>query len=169
VTDSIALKELIIRPMELKDVARVHEIDVQSFNLPWPERSYLFELNENPASRLWVAESNDHDGKLLVVGMIVLWKIIDEAHIGTLAVTPEQRRKRIGERLLAKALLVAHAEGVSNVYLEVRRGNLAAQQLYRRFGFEVTGTRPRYYRDNGEDALMMTLAKIDPLKVINFT
>ncbi len=168
-TDSIALKELAIRPMELKDVARVHEIDVQSFSLPWPERSYLFELNENPASRLWVAELNEIDHRPLVVGMIVLWKIVDEGHIGTLAVAPDYRRKRIAERLLAKALLVAHAEGVRNAYLEVRRGNLAAQELYRRFGFEVVGARPRYYRDNGEDALMMTLAKIDPLKVINFT
>jgi ribosomal-protein-alanine N-acetyltransferase len=45
--------------------------------------------------------------------------------------------------------------------LEVRAGNLAAQALYRGFGFEVAGRRPRYYTDDGEDALVMTTPPLD--------
>jgi [ribosomal protein S18]-alanine N-acetyltransferase len=48
--------EVIIRPMKLEDIEQVHQIDVLSFSLPWPERSFRFELTENRSSRLWVAE-----------------------------------------------------------------------------------------------------------------
>ena len=40
--------------------------------------------------------------------------------------------------------------------LEVRASNDVAQGLYRSFGFEEAGRRPRYYSDDGEDALVMT-------------
>ena len=71
---------LIVRRMNVEDVPAAHEIDKLSFTLPWPERSFRFEVTSNPASRCWVAEL---DGRL--VGMLVLWKIVDEAHIATLA------------------------------------------------------------------------------------
>jgi ribosomal-protein-alanine N-acetyltransferase len=47
------------------------------------------------------------------------------------------------------------------VTLEVRISNLAARQLYERFGFRPVGVRPRYYTDNGEDALIMTTEPLD--------
>ena len=46
---------------------------------------------------------------------------------------------------------------MQSAFLEVRVGNEAAQEMYRRFGFQVTGRRPKYYRDNDEDAILMTL------------
>ena len=51
--------DVLIRPMKLEDISQVHEIDVQSFSLPWPERSFRYELTENQTSRLWVAEVGD--------------------------------------------------------------------------------------------------------------
>jgi ribosomal-protein-alanine N-acetyltransferase len=45
--------------------------------------------------------------------------------------------------------------------LEVRASNIAAQQLYYHLGFEIVARRPRYYRDNNEDALIMTLHNLD--------
>ena len=89
--------------------------------------------------------------------MLVLWLILDEAHIGTIAAHPDYRRLGIGARLLAQALLQASREGAAVSLLEVRRGNLAAQELYRRFGYQVDGVRKHYYRDNGEDAILMSL------------
>jgi [ribosomal protein S18]-alanine N-acetyltransferase len=147
--------------MALKDVPRVREIDVASFSLPWPERSFRFEITDNPASRLWVAEIIDSQGHSQVVGMIVMWLILDEAHIGTFAIHPDYRRKGIGKDLLIESLLEAFATGVRLCYLEVRRSNLAAQSLYEKFGFQITSVRPHYYRDNGEDAMLMTLNSID--------
>lgn len=151
-----------VRAMSQDDVARVHEIDVASFSLPWPERSYRFELEENPASRLYVAEVEGENGTRIIAGMVVMWFILDEAHIGTFAVDSAYRREGIGRRLLAESLLQAYNSGVRRCYLEVRRSNQAAQALYHNFGFQMTSIRAHYYRDNGEDALLMTL---DPIRV----
>ncbi|MDR3575611.1 MAG: ribosomal protein S18-alanine N-acetyltransferase [Anaerolineaceae bacterium] len=151
-----------IRPMNLEDIQTVHQIDVRSFSLPWPERSYRFELTENPASRCWVAQITKADGQIQIVGMVVMWQIIDEAHIGTLAIDPDFRQHGIGRRMLAQALLEAAGEGIQKVFLEVRRNNTAAQALYKGFGFEVSSVRRHYYPDTGEDALLMTLDGIRP-------
>lgn len=151
---------IIIRAMTEADIDAVHAIDTISFSLPWPKRSYEFELKGNPAAHLWVAEWISSTGGNRVVGMIVTWWIVDEVHIATLAVLPEFRNHGIGERLLRKALVEARKNGAFRSLLEVRRGNLDAQNLYRKYGYKVVAIRPHYYRDNGEDAFLMDL---DPI------
>jgi len=148
-----------VRPTREEDLEQIQVIDQHSFNLPWPARAFRHELLENPHARLWTAEANSGEGAV-VVGVIVVWLIIDEVHIATIAVQPEFRRRGIGRRLLAAALQDALRSGCRNATLEVRAGNQAAQSLYRRFGFEVVGWRPRYYRDNQEDAILMTAANL---------
>ena len=152
---------LTVRRMTIEDVPTAHEIDVASLTLPWPERSLRFEVTDNPAARCWVAEL---DGRL--VGMLVLWVIVDEAHIATIATHPEYRQQGIASQLLAAALNSAHAEGAQSALLEVRAGNQAAQEMYRKFGFEEVGRRERYYKDNYEDAVLMTLSHL-PVKLYN--
>ncbi len=149
-----------IRRMTLDDIEQVVEIDKASFSLPWPERSFRFEVTDNPASRAWVAEMN---GK--IVGMIVAWLLIDEAHIATIATHPDFRRKGTAGRLLVHALRSMQSEGARTSVLEVRESNLAAQEMYRKFGFEESGRRPRYYRDNDEDAILMSLHTLEGLNV----
>lgn len=154
-----------IRSMEMKDVQRVWEIDVASFSLPWPERSYRFEIEQNPASHCYVIEISQDEEPPVVAGMLVMWFILDEAHIGTIAIDNQFRRMGLGRCLLAEALMDAYQKGIRMTYLEVRRSNLAAQELYQQFGFVVAGIRNRYYKDNGEDALLMTLNPIDPVRL----
>jgi len=149
-----------IRRMILEDVPAVHAIDLLSFSLPWPERSFRYELTENQVSRGWVA---DVDGT--IAAMLVLWLIVDEAHIATIAVHPDFRRQGIGEQILLYALRAARNEGAQRAFLEVRAGNIAAQAMYKKYGFEVVGVRPGYYKDNNEDALLMNLEKFDFLEV----
>jgi ribosomal-protein-alanine N-acetyltransferase len=50
--------------------------------------------------------------------------------------------------------------GAHEVTLEVRVSNTVAQNLYRKYGFEVVGRRPGYYRDNDEDADLMTVSGV---------
>lgn len=150
------------RPMALADIPRVHEIDALSFSLPWSERSYLFELLENKASLILVAEAGRSGVEAELVGMIVIWVILDEAHVATIATHPDFRGQGIGQQLLARGLLAAYERGARLSYLEVRRGNLIAQTMYRRFGYQVVGERPGYYQDNHEDALLMTLPELRP-------
>jgi ribosomal-protein-alanine N-acetyltransferase len=148
--------DVIIRLMVEDDLDQVHAIDQISFSLPWPKRAFRYELLENPNSILLVAELSRK-----VVGAIVVWMIVDEAHISTLAVLPEHRRQGYAQKLVIEALISAVESGAQHATLEVRASNLAAQNLYRGFGFEIVGRRPRYYLDNQEDALIMTLADLD--------
>lgn len=154
-SDSIAL-QIHIRPMQEADLPQVLEIDRRSFSIPWPERAFHYELFENPGSMLWVAETPVSEEAHKIIGMIVVWLIIDEAHIATIAVCPEYRRQGVASRLLTEALKKVIQQGFTVATLEVRAHNHAAQNLYARFGFRVVGTRPRYYQDNHEDAWIMT-------------
>jgi ribosomal-protein-alanine N-acetyltransferase len=147
--------------MQPEDLQPVQAIDRISFSLPWPASAYRYELHENPNSLLWVAEVTQPGGDRAVAGMVVVWLIIDEAHIATIAVHPDYRGHGIAGELMAAALRGSHARGMLTATLEVRLGNQPAQNLYRRFQFEVVGRRPRYYRDNNEDALIMTLNRLD--------
>lgn len=171
------------RPMTLGDVSRVHEIDTLSFSMPWTERSYRFEITENQHSIAWVVEAVAVDlpqntaqsavqleytgaepsaAQAEIVGMIVTWVIIDEAHVATIAIHPDHRGQGIGRKLLALGLLAAYERGARMAFLEVRRSNQIAQNLYHKFGFWLAGERQRYYQDNHEDALLMTLDPIKP-------
>jgi [ribosomal protein S18]-alanine N-acetyltransferase len=147
---------ILIRSMQMEDIEQVVAIDRLSFSLPWPTSSYRFELLENKASRLWVSEHIGEVSKGRIVAMIVVWNIVDEAHIATIAVHPEYRRLGIGKHLLAYALKDAVQQGMHTATLEVRAGNQAAQTMYRQFGFAIAGIRLHYYQDNQEDAMIMT-------------
>jgi ribosomal-protein-alanine N-acetyltransferase len=150
-----------IRPMRLDDLPQVVEIDQQAFSLPWPKSAYRFELTENPNSLTYVAELVNPTAEPEVIGLCVVWLILDEAHIATLAVHPNHRRTGVARKLMVQALQDSIQHACTSATLEVRAGNQAAQALYREFGFEVVGGRPKYYKDNLEDALIMTVSKLD--------
>lgn len=143
-----------IRQMENRDLERVVEIDQSCFTLPWSLTSYQFEIRRSKISRCWVAEVNV-DGNDLVVGMIVAWVVVDEMHIGTVAVDADYRRLGIASTFMETVHQQAKDEGLTKVFLEVRKGNLPAQSLYHKFGYEIAGVRKGYYADNHEDALLM--------------
>jgi len=90
-----------------------------------------------------------------IVGYGGLWLSVDEGHITTIAVAPEYRGLGIGELALNGLIDQALALNADMLTLEVRLSNVVAQQLYLKYGFKAAGTRPRYYTDNAEDALIM--------------
>lgn len=155
------IPQISFRPMQISDLEQVQALDQLSFSLPWPESSFKFEIVNNPVSRCWVAVVEGEFQQSAIVGMIVVWLIVDEVHIATLAVHPDYRRLKIGQRLLAFTLIDAYHSGATRSFLEVRRGNLAARSLYSRFGYVEVGVRKHYYVDNNEDAVMMNLENID--------
>ncbi len=152
-----------LRPMTLDDLAQVQSIDKTIFNDPWPKDAFKYELTQNQRSICWVAEVEIDPKK--IIGFVVIWLILDEAHIGTFAIIPEYRGMGIGRRLLATALLDSTKRGASKALLEVRVSNLQAQQLYYGLGFETVGLRAGYYPDNHEDAFLMNLEFLDSEKL----
>jgi ribosomal-protein-alanine N-acetyltransferase len=98
--------------------------------------------------------------------MIVVWLIVEEAHVATIATHPDFRRKGIAKRLLSHALQKLMEQGARSSFLEVRESNLAAQAMYRKFGYEETGRRRRYYKDNDEDAILMNLDSLSAERLL---
>jgi len=143
----------LIRPMKSDDIPDVFAIDKASAALYWPERSYHFEVEKNEASRPFVAV--DEDGQIL--GFIVFWRILDEAHLANFAVSSAHRCKGIGRALLYHGLKTCFEEGANVSFLEVRAGNEPALHLYKSFGYHTESVRKQYYQDNHEDALLMNL------------
>lgn len=152
---SAALPALALRAMEIHDVPAVAAVERQVFSDPWPEAFFLGEL----AQPLMFARVAERLGRL--VGYSVAWlgagtpAGAGSGHLGNLAVTPEERRRGVATALLDDLLSVSQARGVGNLTLEVRATNDAAQALYRARGFRMVGVRRGYYRDTGEDAMVM--------------
>lgn len=142
-----------LRPMVVADIPAVLEIDHLSFPTPATEQLFLNELTDNQLAHYQVLA---RDGRELA-GYAGFWLIAGEIHISTIAVHPDERGRGRGEWLLLNLLLEAWALDPLLVTLEVRRGNEAAQALYRKYRFEEVGLRRRYYRDTGEDAILMTV------------
>ena len=151
------------RPMRIDDLDSVLVIDRLSFSMPWPESAYHHDLIKNPDALLWVAEEISPISGTKVVGMIDVWMILDEAHIATLAVHPDDRGKGIASCLLEILLVEVFKRGARRAMLEVRASTYKALSLYKDYGFEVVHRRRRYYRDNNEDALLMNLENLEDL------
>jgi ribosomal-protein-alanine N-acetyltransferase len=142
--------------MTVNDIPDVHDIERQSFPIPWPAYAFRQELETNRMARYLVCRLGTE-----TVAYAGIWMMVDEAHVTTFAVLPDWRRRGIGGRLLLAVLELAIEVGASVATLEVRLSNVAARALYQRFGFRPVGVRPRYYSDNAEDALIMTTDLLD--------
>jgi ribosomal-protein-alanine N-acetyltransferase len=171
----------IVERMTLADVPEVGALERMVFTLPWSNHAFEYELQYNPMAYFVVVRHRETDaggeerrrapegviGRLMsnparqpVRGYAGFWFIVDEAHICTLAVHPEWRGQGLGELLLVHMIDHATALNAAVATLEARTSNLVAQQLYRKYGFEVVGLRKGYYSDNHEDALIMTTAPL---------
>ena len=147
---------VVVEVMRLADVPAVHEIERLSFATPWPAYAFEQELRGNRLARYVVARAGER-----VVGFAGVWLMVDEAHITTFGVHPDWRRQGIGRQLLLSLVDLGRTLRARRMTLEVRASNEPAQGLYRSFGFQIVGRRPRYYTDDGEDALVMTTPDLD--------
>ena len=143
-----------IEPMTEADLGAVLDIDVAAFREPREvrEKSLREELART-WGRLFVART---DGGR-IVGYLLYWHVVDEAHVINVAVAPQERRHGIGRALVAHLLDHAKANGIVKLLLEVRASNAAAIGLYEKAGFTRFNVREKYYGD-GEDAVEMMQA-----------
>lgn len=82
--------------------------------------------------------------------------MVGEAHIIAIGVRNGYRQLGIGEGLLIATIELAQILNAKVVTLEVRASNGIAQELYKKYGFQVAGRRLKYYSSDGEDAIIMT-------------
>jgi ribosomal-protein-alanine N-acetyltransferase len=152
-----------IQPMRLSDIDAVLEIDRVSFPTPSKARLFQYELTHNTLAHYQVLTVLESGLSQKLIGYSGYWMMGGELHISTLAVCPSWRGRGLGEILLLNVLFMANEQAAQLATLEVRHSNLVAQALYRKYNFEVVGVRRRYYSDNDEDAVLMTVSPFDAL------
>jgi [ribosomal protein S18]-alanine N-acetyltransferase len=108
---------------------------------------------------LFVVDS-ESDEQSQMIGMACLWSIVEEAHITLLGIHPAHRHQGLGQLLLLTLLKNAIARQLEWATLEVNQHNLAAINLYQKYGFQIAGTRKNYYQPAGDDALVLWLKGI---------
>lgn len=147
-----------IERMSEHDLLEVCEIETMSELSAWGWDAYHHELQSVQDAVMLVARVDSALQGTRIAGFIVARLIGGELHVNNVAVRPEFRRQRIGSALLMTTLAGAQGQGAAVAHLEVRAGNVAAQRLYQRAGFQVTGRRKKYYRQPVEDAMLMSLS-----------
>lgn len=153
--------DFILRPMTVDDLPVVVEVERRAHLAPWSVELIRREL-EHAWATVFVCEHRDASGSLRIVGHVVFWLIHDEVHVLNVACDPDFRRRGVGRMLVEAAEQTGQEKGAILSTLEVRRGNVAAIGLYKGLGYGQVGVRPRYYADNGEDALVMTKTLVAP-------
>ena len=142
---------LVFRRMREADLPRVMEIERAAFSHPWSEDLVRRELSHEFSTVLLATDGPGGP----VQGFAVVWLVHDELHVLNVAVAPEARRRGVAGALLDEAEARAGARGARVAMLEVRRSNAPAIGLYRARGYREVAVRPRYYAEDGEDALVM--------------
>lgn len=161
--------------MKPNDIPAVMAVERRAFTLHWSEHTYRHELLENKHAHYYVLRHRSsttpsrwsrllrwlrRDPEPPVIGYGGFWMITDEAHISTIAVEMGWRGHGLGEYLLASMIAQAMDMRAVQVTLEVRETNRVAQNLYRKYGFEITGKRLNYYQDNHENAFLMIVSGV---------
>jgi ribosomal-protein-alanine N-acetyltransferase len=149
--------------MRLADVPAVMKIEKQAFPKPGRASAYEYEITRNQLASYQALSCQLGDKRSELIGYAGHWFMAEEIHISTIAVHPKWRGRKLGELLFLNSLLLAFEykrPSATLVTLEVRRSNIVAQNLYRKYRFEIVGERKRYYQGN-EDALIMTIEPLD--------
>lgn len=145
--------ELRVRRMRRRDLPVVLALEEAIYPQPWSPGVFAEELSL--VNRHYVVLEDDRH----IVGYGGLLLVAEDAHVTTIAIDPDARRRRLGTRLMLSLVDAAGVAGARHLTLEVRVSNEGARRLYQRFGFAPVGVRKDYYRD--EDALVMWATDID--------
>lgn len=143
-------RHLEITPLTLESLLLLENIEKRCSRVPWSEKLFREEFGCNGSTVFGAKENGE------LVGFLVLRQEGNEAHVLNLGVLPDSRRMGIGKALVEWALGAAHQAGAREIQLEVRESNFGALALYESCEFVRVGTRPAYYSDTGEDAILMT-------------
>ncbi len=173
-----------LRPMTRSDLRQVQRIERDAYGDAWPQTTFEQELNNGLAHYFVAVELPPEDGadaarpprgalaplrRLAalrrtndpLLGFAGLWYTVDQLHLVTIAVAARHQHRGIARRMLLHCFALAEEAGLPAIALEVRASNERAIRVYESFGFRRAGRRPRYYANNGEDAIVMLTPDLD--------
>jgi ribosomal-protein-alanine N-acetyltransferase len=139
-----------LRRLELGDLDAIEVIEKASYPTPWSRSMFASEVAK-PSSHSIAAVTPEGE----LIGYLVLSRYVDAWHVMNVAVAVSHRRHGVASAMLERLFTLTRDDAQRGYTLEVRVSNVAAIQLYERFGFTSKGIRRGYYTDNREDALIM--------------
>ena len=139
-----------IRVMNKSDLSTIVELEKKLFTAPWSMEDFVYELNDNPYSKLFVMELDNR-----IIGYAGIWLIFEQAQITTIGIIDEMRGQGFGKLLLDYLEQEAIDNQCETISLEVRISNEHAINLYKKNGYQTINIRKSYYSDNHEDAYLM--------------
>lgn len=143
-------RNILIRPMEEKDLPQVLEIEKVSFSKPWTLNAFLGSLK---APNIYIVATVGEE----IAGYCGLWGVTGEGQINNVAVDKIYRNQGIAFAMLTQLIQLGREQGLGEYTLEVRKSNLPAISVYHKLGFLEEGLRKNYYEEPMEDALIMWL------------
>lgn len=147
------MSELSFAAMTEADLDWVAAREAELHVHPWSRASFADALASGYEA--WIMQRAGES-----IGYAIVLNVLDESHLLDLGVVPAERRQGRGRHFLGWLCERARQRGSDSFFLEVRPSNVAALQLYERFGFSEIGRRRGYYPAAGgrEDAIVMRLA-----------
>ena len=129
-------------------------------------------LSSNPEiswSESQVRDEIDGKGRLALVGFcdrllagFCFVRVLDEtAELLLIATQPKVRRRGYAYEIARQMECLLKSQGVREIFLEVRKSNIGAIQLYRELGYVQFGVRRKYYRNPIDDAILLKLPLTD--------
>lgn len=151
------LNKITIVDMTQEHIDAIYAIETRSFAIPWSKNELRRELDNKHAiyKVALIGNTANNNNNTEITGYAGLWHIVNEGQITNIAVDTQYRRMGIGSILIQSMIAYAQEHEMIGLTLEVRTSNIAAQELYKKYGFLPEGIRKRYYADNGEDAIIM--------------
>lgn len=135
-----------IRSMQKDDLPVVVEMEIAIFPDPWPQSSFLEQLDEDN----WESIIAECDGR--IIGYACFMFVAGEAHLTNIATAQSYRRKSVAHRLLDYIFEYVQARDCEQLLLEVRPSNIEARAFYKKHGFRFLYERPNYYQRPVENA-----------------
>lgn len=138
---------ILYRYAENKDVFDILSLDNENFSNNFKEAFYLEYIKNQ---RVIVAEKEKN-----VIGYILFNQILDEAEIYKIVVLKEFRKKQIAFKIFEFLLNELKKINVKKIFLEVRKTNIPAINLYKKCGFINIREIGDYYNNPKENGIMM--------------
>ena len=136
--------------MQLEHVDEILRIEEESFPIPWTRDAFDHDLTDNELAHYFTMFRSKE-----IAGYSGLWLIDTIAHLTTICIEKNHRGLGLGKWLLLKTMQIGADAGARRFTLEVRESNVEAIRLYESAGYSAVGRRELYYREIGEDALIM--------------
>ena len=144
----------------IEQLPEIVDLDRRCLGGIWSLDGYQREWDSPNSELLILTVSQDkieNDGVLdqKIIGCGCFWAILEEAHITLLMIDADYQSQGLGQLLLCSLLKSAVDRHLERATLEVRESNQAAISLYQKFGFQALGRRKGYYKQTGEDAIIL--------------